>query len=494
MQRVLCVCSRSLCGLSEWQQPIDTVVDDTGVSGAEVTGDRVEECAGEAEEWTEPDQLFLSAQDALLSDEPPTALAARIASKFDLEAPIEAFDFPEKGNINRETFEIHCGRDGAAEYLLQRINQRVFTRPERVMAAMLQSLEAQRQSLADGKLPAGREWEVVSLVSTRRGAPYLVSKDRRGTTHWRLMVKIPDCRTYKSLGEIADRSEQLQVASEAGRGLALYSDFTASVNANELASPLPGYRDTKIYFDQFTSVLSEHRTLEEAESLLPRDATVRDSTREHFLVTLTPREFRRRLEDPDVRELVELLQSERHFGELLQREMQEQRIRTVAVHGDTKLENFLFSATTGRVKALVDLDTIMPQTWLSDWGDMVRSLANVAGEKERDLDRVSVDMDVYEAVARGFLSTAREVTAHEVSLMVEAVEIIALELGLRFLTDYIRGDSYFKLGPADPPDLNKVRGRVQLTLFSQLRAVHSAASASIESLVGSVPRAARDTE
>ena len=149
--------------------------------------------------------------------------------------------------------------------------------------------------------------------------------------------------------------------------------------------------------------------------------------------------------------------------------MESGRIRRLAIHGDTKLDNFLFSTRTGRVKALVDLDTIMPHTWLADWGDMVRSLVNVAGEKERDLSRVQVDMDVYRAVARGFLSTARRVTPAEVGLMADAPQIIALELGLRFLLDYLRGDSYFKLGPADPPDLNGVRAMAQLSLFRRLR-------------------------
>jgi len=144
------------------------------------------------------------------------------------------------------------------------------------------------------------------------------------------------------------------------------------------------------------------------------------------------------------------------------------RIRTVAIHGDTKLDNFLFSTRTGRAKALVDLDTIMPHTWLVDWGDMVRSLANVAGEKEPNLDRVRVDLDIYQAVARGFLRSARNVRPEEIERMVAAVQIIALELGTRFLADYLRGDTYFKLGPADPPDLNKTRAMVQLTLFQRL--------------------------
>jgi Ser/Thr protein kinase RdoA (MazF antagonist) len=147
----------------------------------------------------------------------------------------------------------------------------------------------------------------------------------------------------------------------------------------------------------------------------------------------------------------------------------------VAIHGDTKLDNFLFSGETGRVKAMVDLDTIMPHTWLADWGDMVRSLVNVAGERERDLRRVVVDMDIYRALARGFLRTARKVTPAEVELMADAVEIIALELGTRFMTDHLRGDTYFKLSPTDPPDLNKVRGMAQLTLFERLGDIGEAA-------------------
>jgi hypothetical protein len=95
-------------------------------------------------------------------------------------------------------------------------------------------------------------------------------------------------------------------------------------------------------------------------------------------------------------------------------------------------------------------------------------MVNVAGEKERDLHKVTVDWDVYAAVARGFLQNSREVTEEEISLMPFAVEAITLELGLRFLTDYLRGDTYFQLGPNDPQDMNKVRAMVQIHLYRQL--------------------------
>jgi hypothetical protein len=436
------------------------------------------------------------------SEEHPLAQASRLCSRFRLASPVEVHDFPEKGNINQHTFLVLAGvpnpspayasnlagsaaaPSAPGEYLLQRINERVFTRPRSVMRAMIASIQAQRASMAAGRLSPGEEWDTITLVETRDGLPYLDVDSHKGPSCWRLMVKIPESRTYKSLGEIADPGERLRVAGEAGRGLAIYSDFTAHMPIDGLENPLPGYRDTRLYYDQLRSVLAGHRAPADAAGLLPADPTVRQSTEEHFLVHLEAAESRRRVDDPEFRPWIDLVRSEEAFGVTLLEGMTSGRIRRLAIHGDTKLDNFLFSTRTGRVKALIDLDTIMPHSWLADWGDMVRSLVNVAGEKERDLSRVDVDMDVFRAVARGFLSTAREVTPAEVDLMVDAPQIIALELGLRFLTDYLRGDSYFKLGPADPPDLNRVRAMAQLALFRRLRERAGEASRYIEGLRG----------
>jgi len=404
-----------------------------------------------------------------VSEEYPTAMAARIVSHFELPRPVEAYDFPEKGNINQHTFLIEAGTsDPPAQYLLQRINQQVFARPDRVMAAVVACLEAQVQGLK--QLPMGEElnWETITLVPTKTGKPYLISKNKRSCTYWRLMEKVPECRTYKSLSEIEDRNEQISVALEAGRGLAIFFNLTADMDVYELENPLPGYRDTRTYYDQLESVLAGNRTLEEAAGLLPSDEILRKSTQSHFLIHVSENEYRRRREDPELQHFVQLALDQKQYALTLLRAMEEGKIRTVAIHGDTKLDNFLFSVDQRRVKALVDLDTIMPHSWLADWGDMVRSLSNLAGEKETNLTRVQVDSEIFEAVARGFLSTTQQVTGDEVDLMVDAVQILALELGVRFLADYLRGDSYFGLGPTDLPNLNKRRAMVQLTLFERL--------------------------
>jgi N-acetylhexosamine 1-kinase len=432
---------------------------------------------------------FSCAQDPIVGEEYPTALAARVVSYFDLPSPLEAYEFPERGNIHHDTYLIRSGRPSLTrEYLLQRINQQVFAYPDNVMAAMTACLEAQRRNLARDPGSRSSAWEPITLVPTRSGALYLENRNLRGTTYWRLMEKIPGCVTYKSLGEVADRPTQLALAEQAGRGLAIYIDLTADMDVKHLASPLPGYRNTRIYYDQLKSVLQESRSLDQAAGLLPDDDTVLRGTAQHFLVHLPHAEAQRRRTDPEVQPIIDLVMQEEAFGLTLLRGLADGSIRTVAIHGDTKLDNFLFCARTGRAKSLVDLDTIMPHTWLADWGDMVRSLVNLAGEKESDLTKVGVDQEIYRAIARGFLATVRRVTAAEVALMSDAVEMIALELGVRFLADYLRGNTYFKLTPTDPPDLNKVRARVQLELFKRLRD-HSGALK--QSVIDCYPRPAR---
>jgi len=186
------------------------------------------------------------------------------------------------------------------------------------------------------------------------------------------------------------------------------------------------------------------------------------------LVELSDDQYADRRDDPELKPFIDLVEEREPFAMGLWAAIEDGRIRHTLIHGDTKIENFLFCADTGSVKSLVDLDTIMPFTWLADYGDLQRSMVNVAGEKERDHTKVKVDREVYESVAKGFLTSAQEVTDDEVSMMVFAVQAITLELGLRFLTDYLRGDTYFRLTEKDPVDLNKVRAIVQLTLYRRL--------------------------
>lgn len=396
-----------------------------------------------------------------------------IASLFDLPDPVEVFHFPEKGNINRETYLVAAGpQTERAEYILQQLNPGVFKKPVDVMCAMISCIEAQQKAILEGALQSDEEWEVLRLIPTKGGMAYLETTYEDSPCCWRMMARIGQARSYKSLQEIPNSSARLQAAEEAGRGLALFGTLTAEMNPLQIRCPLPGYRDTGLYYDQLLSVLAGNRTPAQAMSYLPADPVLRQSTEELFLVQVEAEEYQRRLQDPLVLRCIDLALEHKSHSLKLARGLETGSLRTVLIHGDTKLENFLFSTRTGKAKALVDLDTLMPHTWLSDWGDMARSLINPAGERETDLAKVTVDLDVFGSAARGFLSAARHTADHEVALMSDAVQIMSLELGVRFLTDYLRGDSYFRLGSADPPDLNRIRALVQFRLFENVR-VHS---------------------
>jgi hypothetical protein len=395
--------------------------------------------------------------------------AQTIASRFDLPAHFDVCDFAEKGNINQQTYLISAiPRRACSEFLLQRLNPEIFSEPQAVMEGMIACIRAQQKALSE-TIQSKEEWETIRLVPTREGKNYLEIPAEHGKECWRMMVKIRDVFTYRSLREVHDADQRLRVAEEAGRGLAFFGNLTAGMDASKTGTPLPGYRDTESYYSQLLAILAGCRSLDQAERFLPRDPTVRKHTEKLFLIACDIPEYHRRLNDPQLSPYIGTALEQQTFGLTLSRKLKSGELSRTVVHGDTKLDNFLFSTRTGRVKALVDLDTIMAHTWLSDWGDMVRSLVNIAGERERDLEKIDADQEIFGALAKGFLTSARQIKPGEIELMIDAAPIMALELGVRFLADYLRGDIYFQLKPGEPPDLNKVRAMVQLSLCKRLR-------------------------
>lgn len=391
-------------------------------------------------------------------------VALTIAEHFDCGLPLRAERFLERGNINLHTFLVVTER---GEFLLQRLNTGVFGYPERVMTAMQQWVEVQRdECLARGVT----DWEPITLVKTLDNQDYLDFSVAGERGVWRMMVRIPDCMSFKSLSELPSRAEQLAVAFQVGRGIALSAELTSSLPAKELKPSLPGYRDTQGYINQFQAVLSQSRDMDSVSELLPTSEELLTNTENLYLLDpkLGKSEAESRLTDPELVPFIELAKSSCAVYCELQDKVRAGELRLTAIHGDTKIENFLFDSGNLTVKSLIDLDTIMPYTWLADFGDCLRSLCNVAGEKETDFSKISVDVDVYQSVQAGFLSEAKTIPQNELDLMGYAVETITFELGLRFLTDYLRGDNYFMLGKGDPADLNKTRAMVQLTLLMRL--------------------------
>ncbi len=135
-------------------------------------------------------------------------------------------------------------------------------------------------------------------------------------------------------------------------------------------------------------------------------------------------------------------------------------------HNDTKINNVLIDKNTKEAICIIDLDTIMPGSLLYDFGDSIRSGCNTALEDEKDLTKVNFDISLYEAYCKGFLKGIGEkITEKEISMLHLGAIIITLECGIRFLTDYLDGDGYFK---TDYPEHNLVRCRTQFKLVKRM--------------------------
>ena len=135
-------------------------------------------------------------------------------------------------------------------------------------------------------------------------------------------------------------------------------------------------------------------------------------------------------------------------------------------HNDTKLNNVLFDATAGEAICVIDLDTVMPGLAHYDFGDSIRFGANTAAEDEADLSKVSLDLEYFGAYAKGFLSQAGEsLTQTEIDQLAFSAKLMTFECGMRFLTDYLTGDTYFKTAY---PEHNLVRARNQFALVADM--------------------------
>ena len=134
-------------------------------------------------------------------------------------------------------------------------------------------------------------------------------------------------------------------------------------------------------------------------------------------------------------------------------------------HNDTKLNNVLLDSDTRKALCVLDLDTVMPGLSLYDYGDSIRFGASTAAEDEPDLGKVGIDLDLYRTYTEGYMRACPSMTEAEIRMLPWGARIITLELGVRFLTDYLEGDQYFKTAY---PEHNLVRARTQLRLVADM--------------------------
>lgn len=315
------------------------------------------------------------------------------------------------GHIN-DTFLAEF--DGAPSVVLQRVNRTVFTQAEAVMA----NIERVDAHLA-GRVPEGR---MPRLLRTKAGRSYWTDEDGG---LWRAYTHVPHSATKDVVGRPWD-------AYQAARAFGTFQYLVSDLPGGPLAETLPGFHDTP-------------RRLAALEAAAKADASGRLATaRPELAWALERRAWAGLLEDAALR------------GE----------VSTRVAHNDTKINNVLFDVRTNEALCVIDFDTVMPGLMLYDFGDFTRTSVSPAPEDETDLDKVEVRLDVFEALAQGWREgSGGLVTPGERALLPVCGRVISYELGLRFLTDHLEGDRYFKV---HRPGHNLERARCQFRLAEEL--------------------------
>lgn len=305
------------------------------------------------------------------------------------------------GHIN-DTYSLRfVEADGTfRRYVLQRINHHVFQDPERLM----QNIEKVTAHLRRKVIAAGGDprREVLTLVPTTDGRAFYKTPDGN---YWRAYVFIDGAQTY-------EKAQTPEHFYSAARAFARFQQLLSDFPAEQLYETIPDFHNTPKRFAAFVQAL-ERDAMNRARSVKAEIAFVEKRA-------------------ADVSVLVDLLAR----GQLPER----------VTHNDTKFNNVMIDDETGEGICVVDLDTVMPGLALYDFGDAVRSAANSAAEDERDLSKVWFDLGVFDHLARGYLDIARDfLTPTEVDYLPFAAWLMTFECGMRFLTDHLNGDVYFKV-------------------------------------------------
>lgn len=352
-----------------------------------------------------------------VTKETPNSAARAVADEFALPGPIAAVEPFRGGHIN-DSWLVTAAAAGSARFFLQRLNGYVFPRPDLVMENCARVTAHLTEARARDSLPDA-DRRALTLVPTRAGGPAHV--DAAGA-YWRVLRFIE--------GTVArDRAESAAEAYEAGRAFGHFQRLLADYRGPRLHETIPDFHHTP-------------RRVEALERAVAADRRERGAgARAEIEAALRNRPLASALLDRHVR------------GELPER----------VVHNDAKMPNVLLDAATGEGLCVVDLDTVMPGLALYDFGDMARTMASDAAEDATELDAVTVRVDRFAALARGYLAGSGRLGAEgDRALLVTAARVITYEQAVRFLTDYLDGDRYYK---TTRPEHNLERCRAQLALL-----------------------------
>ena len=350
---------------------------------------------------------------------------------------IKVIDIREfgRGNINN-TFLVTLDSKEEKHFILQRINRHVFRQPELVMINMRIATGHIHRRLQRVPLSPGRRWEVPRVLFAQDGEDHWISSDG---SFWRAISFIEAAQSF-------DTIKDSEHAREVGYALGMFHTLLSDLRPDILADTLAGFHITPRYVQHYNEIIAKHSSGKSTEVNYCKQFVSERSAWAH------------------------VLESARAHG----------RLRLRPIHGDPKVNNILIDTATGRAISIIDLDTVKPGLIQYDIGDCLRSGCNPLGEETGQWEAVHFDPDLCKAILQGYISMAREfLSGSDYDYLYDAIRLLAFELGLRFFTDYLEGNVYFK---AKHGEHNLARALVQFRLTESIESQESSIRAIIQDM------------
>jgi Ser/Thr protein kinase RdoA (MazF antagonist) len=321
------------------------------------------------------------------------------------------------GNIN-DTFLVTMDLNGEKHFILQRVNTRVFPQPECIIRNMLTLSEHINKRLQDVPLIGGRRWEVPRVLLTQDQQDHWLDSDG---AFWRALSFIDGAQSFHTIQDSTH-------AREAGYALGMFQHLVSDLPPERLVDTLEGFHITPSYLQHYHEIVARHRASK----------------------------------SPEVQYCMQFIGERSSWAHVLEDAKAQGRLYLRPIHGDPKIDNIMMDTATGQAISIIDLDTVKPGLVHYDIGDCLRSGCNPRGEKPDQWERVHFQTDLCQAILQGYFSIARTfLTENDYDYLYDAIRLIAFELGLRYFTDYLEGNVYFK---TRYPEHNLARALVQFKL------------------------------
>ncbi|MGO9612527.1 MAG: phosphotransferase enzyme family protein [Dissulfurispiraceae bacterium] len=339
------------------------------------------------------------------------------------------------GNIN-ETFLVTLHSPGQKHFILQRINTRIFLRPDLLMQNLRTLNKHLLKRLKLAPLSDGRRWRVPNILLTQDAQDHWI--DHAGS-FWRAINFIEAAQSFSTI-------QDFNHAREVGYAIGMFHNLISDLPPATLADTLEGFHITPLYLCHYDKILAQSG----------------------------------KTKSPDINYCLQFVSKRRASAYVLEDAKMQGKLPLRPIHGDPKVDNVMIDIATRQAISVVDLDTVKPGLIHYDIGDCLRSCCNPLGEELEQWETVRFEVDICRVILQGYLSQARYfLTDNDFTHLYDAIRLIAYELGLRFFTDYLEGNVYFRV---QHEEHNLVRALIQFKLTESIESQAAAICAIIKDM------------